>query len=288
LVCIGAVSADTANWRIQEHRLIERAAQQSWGTAVYEAIGENRFNPDLLPVLESIVPNMKRGHTLTEAEVEPLVDVLSRGAQPSQLLRQIGPFMGPQSDTRVIADSGWKAGGYLKWGDLCDFMYAQARTAKDATQSRRYARAALLLAAQDSFAAGGGRLQIIAFSFDFERLTGLKPEVVRKIRLIVAVAGQRELRGRLSLKPWQNGDPTAPPPKPLVEGARWQASLIWILGNYVASLPPEDPRASSGLNALENECGETGRVFAQVLRSRERWDVVRMPFVDGATLRRVP
>jgi beta-lactamase regulating signal transducer with metallopeptidase domain len=283
LLCLGAVSADTAKARVQERRFIDHVAHEYWGTAIYGAIGESRDNPDLLPALETLVPKMTKGHQLEREEVRPLVDVLSRGARPQQLLEQIRPFIGPAVSMRAMADTKWIAGGDSKWASISNFMYGQAQAMSDREEARRWARAALLLAAQDSFAPAGSRLQRLAFLPDFESLTGYSPASVRQIRVIIAVASNRMTRSLRQLEHWQLGDPNAPPPAFLVETARYEPFLVWAIGNYVASLPKTDPRAASGMRALRSECGQTGEIFAKVLDSRETWNIAKMPFIDPAT-----
>jgi hypothetical protein len=92
----------------------------------------------------------------------------------------------------------------------------------------------------------------------------------------VAIASNRHFKASALVEPWQLGELDAPPPRLLVETARCEPYLVWVIGNYIASLPKDHPHVSIGMHALHAECGETGEIFAHVLSSREHRKIRRL------------
>jgi beta-lactamase regulating signal transducer with metallopeptidase domain len=158
-VLLTLVGQSVSSWATAE-REGRWAESRSLGEAVYAVLGVTAPNPTLCDDILAAARAFARTRDTSDPAVSALVDSLNRGGRPDAVLESLLPSLRLDSDRQPF---GAAVGPLtLLWVDLPKSMLGHAATATDPAEARRWARAALLLSAQDlpGTFAGGARVML--------------------------------------------------------------------------------------------------------------------------------
>lgn len=142
------------------------------GAATY-ALLQVKGNADFIVPLDEVIAYMDNNKSLEDAPIDDLVDALNHDSRPNVL---IDLFEANARGTNVFAhQDAWPHGSVEERMELMRYLHAKANWMgfTDRARGKEYARAALLLAAQDTVPLGHTQMSVMFRDPDFMQLAGL-------------------------------------------------------------------------------------------------------------------